>query len=168
MELETLKDLYLHELQDLFSAETQLVDALPKMAKAATSRNLAQALEAHLAETNGHVERLEGILKRHNATTDGTKCNGMEGLIEEGDEIAKLKGNDEVRDAGIITAAQRVEHYEIAGYGGARAHAEILGDAEGAKALQTTLDEEGAANKKLTALAKTVINSAAGRSPNQS
>jgi len=167
MELETLKDLYLHELQDLYSAETQLVEALPKMAEAATSRNLAQAFEMHLSETNGHVKRLETILESHNASTSGAKCKGMEGLIKEGDEIGKAKGNDEVRDAGLIGAAQRVEHYEMAGYGAARSHAEVLGDSEGAQALQATLDEEGAANKKLTALAKTVINSAAHKSPDQ-
>ncbi len=165
MELETLKDLYLHELQDLYSAETQLVEALPKMEEAATSRNLSQAFHMHLTETNGHVERLERILKSHDASTSGAKCKGMEGLIEEGDEIAKIEGSDEVRDAGLIGAAQRVEHYEIAGYGAARSHAEMLGDTEGAEALQMTLDEEGAANKKLTELAKTVINSAAHKSP---
>jgi ferritin-like metal-binding protein YciE len=158
MELETLKDLYIHELKDLYSAEKQLTKALPKMAKAATSDRLADGFRTHLDQTEEHVNRLEKILESQNASTRGAKCKGMEGLIEEGEEMIKQDAEDDVRDAGLISAAQRVEHYEIAGYGCARTYAELLGDTEGARLLQQTLDEEGATNKKLTELAKTLIN----------
>jgi ferritin-like metal-binding protein YciE len=158
MELETLKDLYIHELKDLFSAENQLIKALPKMAKAATNKSLADGFKTHLTETKEHVIRLERILKSHDESTRGPKCKGMEGLIKEGQDMIDEDAEDEVRDAGLISAAQRVEHYEIAGYGSARTYAELLGDTQGAKALQQTLDEEGATDKKLTKLAKTVVN----------
>ena len=158
MELETLKDLYIHELQDLYSAEKQLTKALPKMAKAATSDRLADGFRMHLDQTEEHVNRLEQILESQDASTRGAKCKGMEGLIEEGEEMIDEDAEDEVRDAGLISAAQRVEHYEIAGYGCARTYAELLGDTKGARLLQQTLDEEGATNKKLTELAKTLIN----------
>jgi ferritin-like metal-binding protein YciE len=158
MELETLKDLYIHELKDLYSAENQLIKALPKMAKAATNKSLAEGFKTHLTETKEHVIRLERILKSHDESTRGPKCKGMEGLIKEGQDMIDEDAEDEVRDAGLISAAQRVEHYEIAGYGSARTYAELLGDTQGAKALQQTLDEEGATDKKLTKLAKTVVN----------
>jgi ferritin-like metal-binding protein YciE len=158
MELETLKDLYIHELKDLYSAENQLIKALPKMAKAATNQSLAEGFKTHLKETEEHAVRLERILKRHDETTRGPKCKGMEGLIEEGQGMIDEDAEDEVRDAGLISAAQRVEHYEIAGYGSARTYADLLGDKEGATLLQQTLDEEGATDKKLTKLAKTVVN----------
>src|SRR3954470_6753624 len=158
MELESLQDLYIHELKDLYSAEKQLTKALPKMAKAATHEQLAAGFKLHLEETKEHAERLERILKSHDETTRGPKCQGMEGLIAEGDEMIKEEADDEVRDAGLISAAQRVEHYEIAGYGCARTYAELLGDKEGARLLKTTLDEEAATDKKLTKLAKSVIN----------
>src|SRR5256714_898416 len=158
MELETLKDLYVHELKDLYSAENQLIKALPKMAKAAKSRKLASGFKNHLEQTKRHAKRLEQILKSHEQSTRAPKCEGMQGLIAEGDKMAKEDAEDEVRDAGLIAAAQRVEHYEIAGYGCARTYAELLGDTEGARLLQQTLDEEGATNKKLTELAKTLIN----------
>jgi ferritin-like metal-binding protein YciE len=158
MEMETLKDLYIHELKDLYSAENQLIKALPKMAKAATNKSLADGFKTHLAETKEHAVRLERILKSHDESTRGPKCKGMEGLIEEGQDMIDEDAEDEVRDAGLISAAQRVEHYEIAGYGSARTYAELLGDMQGAKALQQTLDEEGATDKKLTKLAKTVVN----------
>jgi ferritin-like metal-binding protein YciE len=158
MELATLKDLYIHELKDLYSAEKQLTKALPKMAKAATSEKLADGFRMHLDQTEEHVNRLEKILDRQEATTRGAKCKGMEGLIEEGAEIIEEDADDDVRDAGLIAAAQRVEHYEIAGYGCARTYAELLGDSEGAKLLQQTLEEEGATDKKLAELAKTLIN----------
>jgi ferritin-like metal-binding protein YciE len=158
MELQTLKDLYVHELKDLYSAEKQLTKALPKMAKAAASERLADGFRVHLGQTEEHVNRLEKILERHDASTRGAKCKGMEGLIEEGEEMIEEDAEDEVRDAGLIAAAQRVEHYEIAGYGCARTYADLLGDTEGARLLQQTLDEEGATNKKLTELAKTLIN----------
>jgi ferritin-like metal-binding protein YciE len=161
MELESLKDLYIHELKDLYSAEKQLTKALPKMAKAATNEELATGFEEHLEQTEEHVNRLEQILKSHDETTRGPKCKGMEGLIEEGSEIIEEDAEDEVRDAGLISAAQRVEHYEIAGYGCARTYAELLGDKRGAQLLQKTLDEEGETDKKLTKLAKATINLAA-------
>lgn len=161
MELSTLKDLYIHELKDLYSAEKQLIKALPKMAKAATNPDLAAGFEQHLEETKEHAVRLEKILKSHDQSTRGPKCKGMEGVIEEGSEIIEEEAEDEVRDAGLIAAAQRVEHYEMAGYGTARTYAELLGDKEGAKLLQTTLDEEGATDKKLTKLATSAINAAA-------
>ncbi|MEY2563439.1 MAG: hypothetical protein QOH88_1632 [Verrucomicrobiota bacterium] len=158
MELETLRDLYIHELKDLYSAESQLIKALPKMAKAATNRQLAAGFNQHLEQTRRHATRLEQILKSHDESTRGPKCEGMEGLIAEGDKMAKEDAENEVRDAGLIAAAQRVEHYEIAGYGCARTYAQLLGDRKGAKSLETTLKEEGATDKKLTKLAKSVIN----------
>jgi ferritin-like metal-binding protein YciE len=158
MELETLKDLYVHELKDLYSAENQLIKALPKMAKAANNRQLAAGFNQHLEQTKRHAKRLELILKSHDESTRGPKCEGMEGLIAEGDKMAKEDAEDEVRDAGLIAAAQRVEHYEIAGYGCARTYAQLLGDKKGARALDITLREEGATDKKLTKLARSVIN----------
>ena len=165
MELETLKDLYIHELKDLYSAENQLIKALPKMAKAARNRQLAAGFNQHLEQTKRHAKRLEQILKAQDASTRGPKCEGMAGLIAEGDKMAKEDGEDEVRDAGLIAAAQRVEHYEIAGYGCARTYAQLLGDKKGAKALDLTLREEAATDKKLTGLAKSVINLRAKKVP---
>jgi ferritin-like metal-binding protein YciE len=156
MELETLKDLYIHELKDLYSAENQLIKALPKMAKAATNPKLADGFKKHLEETKEHAARLEKILKSHDESTRGPKCKGMEGVIEEGDEMIEEDAEDEVRDAGLISAAQRVEHYEMAGYGTARTYANLLGDNAGARLLQKTLDEEGATDKKLTKLAESI------------
>ena len=158
MELETLQDLYITELKDLYSAEKQLIKALPKMAKAATNADLAAGFKLHLEETKEQAARLEKILKSHDETTRGPKCKGMEGVIAEGDEMIEEDADDDVRDAGLISAAQRVEHYEIAGYGCARTYAEMLGDKEGATLLKTTLDEESATDKKLSKLAKSVIN----------
>jgi ferritin-like metal-binding protein YciE len=163
MELQTLKDLYLHELKDLFSAEQQLVKALPKMAKAASNKELAAGFQEHLEQTRGHAQRLEQILSSHKATTRGPKCKGMEGLVAEGAEMIEEEADDEVKDAGLIAAAQRVEHYEMAGYGTARAYAELLGDQEGAKLLQTTLEEERQTDQKLSKLAKSAINVAAAK-----
>jgi ferritin-like metal-binding protein YciE len=158
MELETLKDLYLHELKDLFSAEQQLVKALPKMAKAASNKELAGGFQTHLEQTKEHAQRLQQILTSHKATTRGPKCKGMEGIVAEGAEMIEEEADDEVKDAGLISAAQRVEHYEMAGYGTARAYAELLGDQEGARLLQTTLEEERQTDQKLTKLAKSAIN----------
>ena len=135
MELETLKDLYIHELKDLYSAENQIIKALPKMAKAATSAKLVSGFNKHLEETKEHAARLEKILKSHDETTRGPKCKGMEGVIKEGDEMIKEDAEDDVRDAGLISAAQRVEHYEMAGYGTARTYAKLLGDNNGAKLI---------------------------------
>jgi ferritin-like metal-binding protein YciE len=158
MELETLKDLYIHELKDLYSAEKQIMKALPKMVKAATNKQLAAGFKEHLEQTKEQVARLEKILASHDESTRGPKCEGMEGLIKEGEEMIEEDAEDEVRDAGLIAAAQRVEHYEIAGYGCARTYAELLGDSDGAELLQTTLTEESDTDKKLTNLAISVIN----------
>lgn len=158
MELETLQDLYIHELKDLYSAEKQLIKALPKMAKAATDETLAAGFKQHLEETKEHAARLEQLLKNHEASTRGPKCKGMEGLLKEGEEMIEEEADDAVRDAGLISAAQRVEHYEMAGYGCARTYAEALGDKEGVKVLQTTLNEEKATDQKLTEVATGLVN----------
>ena len=158
MELNNLKDLYILELKDLYSAETQIIKALPKMVKAASNRQLAAAFGAHLAQTRRQADRLEKLLKKHGESTRGPKCQGMEGVLKEGDEMLEEDAAPEVRDAGLIAAAQRVEHYEMAGYGCARTYAEGLGDTVGAKALATTLLEEERADQKLTKIAKAVVN----------
>ena len=163
MKLETLKDLYILELKDLYSAEKQIIVALPKMAKAATNAKLAAGFKEHLEQTREHVVRLEKILSSHGQTTRGPKCLGMEGALKEGAEMIAEEADEEVRDAGLIGAAQRVEHYEMAGYGCARTYAELLGDKEGAKLLQTTLNEEADTDKKLSKLATSVINIAADK-----
>lgn len=163
MKLETLKDLYILELKDLYSAEKQIIVALPKMAKAATNAKLAAGFKEHLEQTKEHAARLEKILTSHGQTTRGPKCLGMEGALKEGAEMIAEEADEEVRDAGLIGAAQRVEHYEMAGYGCARTYAELLGDKEGAKLLQTTLNEEADTDKKLSKLATSVINLAADK-----
>ena len=158
----TLRDLYLNELRDLYSAETQLIDALPKMAEAATSPALKKAFLAHLDETHLHAQRLEQIFSGLGEKPTGETCAAMKGLIKEGEEYVKAGGDDAVRDAGLIGAAQRVEHYEIAGYGTARALALRLSETQAAETLNTTLQEEGAADKKLTSIAETQVNATAG------
>src|SRR6478672_5143560 len=163
MELDTLKDLYIHELKDLFSAEQQLVKALPKMAKAASNKELAAGFQEHLEQTKGHAQRLEQILSGHQQTTRGPRCKGMEGIVAEGAEMIEEESDDEVKDAGLIAAAQRVEHYEMAGYGTARTYAELLGDKEGAKLLGLTLEEERQTDQKLSKLAKSAVNVAAAK-----
>jgi ferritin-like metal-binding protein YciE len=163
MELQTLKDLYIHELKDLFSAEQQLVRALPKMAKAASNQELAAGFQEHLEQTKGHAQRLEQILSSHKQSTRGPKCKGMEGIVAEGAEMIEEEAEVEVKDAGLIAAAQRVEHYEMAGYGTARTYAELLGDQEGAKLLGLTLEEERQTDQKLSKLAKSAVNVAAAK-----
>ncbi|MGA8657711.1 MAG: ferritin-like domain-containing protein [Chthoniobacterales bacterium] len=163
MELATLRDLYVHELKDLYSAENQLIKALPKMAEAANNTKLSSGFREHLEQTKGHAERLEKILSDHKQSTRGARCKGMEGIVAEGAEMIEEEADAEVKDAALISAAQRVEHYEIAGYGTARTYAELVGDKEGAKLLQTTLQEEEETDKKLTALAKSSINVAAAK-----
>jgi ferritin-like metal-binding protein YciE len=158
MKHESLRDLYVDELKDLYSAENQLLVALPKMAKAVSDAKLRKAFEHHLEETRGHVERLEQVFKTLDASPKGKKCKAMEGLIEEGKEVMDEDFEPPVRDAALIAAAQRVEHYEMAGYGCVRTYARLLGDGIAAGLLQKTLDEEGAADKKLTDLAESVIN----------
>jgi ferritin-like metal-binding protein YciE len=163
MELQTLKDLYIHELKDLFSAEKQLVKALPKMAKAASNKELADGFQEHLEQTKGHAQRLEQILSSQQQTTRGPKCKGMEGIVAEGAEMIEEEADNEVKDAGLIAAAQRVEHYEMAGYGTARTYAELLDDKEGAKLLGLTLEEERQTDQKLSKLAKSAVNVAAAK-----
>jgi ferritin-like metal-binding protein YciE len=165
MKLKTLQDLFLHELKDLYSAEGQLVKALPKMAKAATNEELKAGFEEHLEQTKMHVERLDQIAESLELKLTGHKCKAMEGLVEEGSELISEDAEDAVRDAGLIGAAQRVEHYEIAGYGTARALAECLGFDEAANLLSETLDEEKATDEKLTELAESTINAEAAESP---
>jgi ferritin-like metal-binding protein YciE len=161
MKLNTLKDLYFHELKDLFNAEQQIVKALPKMMKAAASKELAAGFEEHLAQTKEHVQRLEQILSGHEQTTRGPKCKGMEGLLAEGAEMIEQEADDEVKDAGLIAAAQRVEHYEMVGYGTTRTYAGLLDDQEGVNLLSLTLEEEKQTDQKLSKLAKSSINLAA-------
>lgn len=154
--LNSLKDLLIEELKDLYSAETQLVRALPKMAKAATNTDLQDGFTVHLEQTKGHVARLERALEILGESPKGKTCHAMEGLIEEGKEAIDGTGADAVKDANLIGAAQRVEHYEIAAYGTARAFAEAVGADAVAKLLKATLDEETATDRKLTSLAETV------------
>jgi|SRR4051812_32032727 len=157
-EMNPLQELLIDELKDIYNAETQIVKALPKMAKAASSPDLKRAFEKHLIETKRHVERLDQIGSALDVKMTGKKCYGMEGLIEEGKEIMEEDLDENAIDAGLIGAAQKVEHYEIAAYGTARTHASLLGLNKIAKLLQQTLDEEGATDKKLTALAESIIN----------
>ena len=156
--MSTLEDLFVDLLKDLYSAEKQLVKALPKMAKAAQASDLQKAFHDHLTQTDGHVERLEQIFSDLEASPRGKKCVGMEGLIEEGSEIMQANADPDVMDAGLIAAAQKVEHYEIASYGTVRTWAQQLGYDRAARLLQDTLDEEGEANKKLTAIAESHVN----------
>ena len=158
MKLDSLKKLYLEELRDLYSAETQLVKALPKMVKGASSAELKQAFENHLEQTKEHVERLNEIFDRLDEKPTGKTCQAMKGLIEEGSEMLEEEGEKSVIDAGLIGAAQRVEHYEIASYGTVRTFANLLGEEEAADLLQETLDEEGETDKELSALAEGIVN----------
>ena len=161
MKLKTLNDLLHHELKDLYSAENQLVKALPKMAKAATNEDLKAGFEEHLEQTRGHVDRLNTIAEKLGVKLTGHKCKAMEGLVEEGADMIDEDAEDTVRDAGLIGAAQRVEHYEIAGYGTAKALAMQLGEDEIAGILEETLNEEKETDEKLTELAETAVNAAA-------
>lgn len=153
------EDLLAEEIKDLYSAETQLIKALPKMAKAASNPDLASAFESHLEETKGHVERLKEVSELLGITPTGKTCKAMQGLIEEGDETIKEKGVPSFKDLALITAAQKVEHYEISGYGSARALAKRIGLKDVVKLLQTTENEEGAADKKLTTIAEDLYSS---------
>ena len=156
MDMESLKDLFVDELKDLYSAENQILKALPKMIKKATSKELKSGFEQHLKETEVHVERLETIFKELEESPRGKKCKGMEGVIADGKELMEEDAEPEVMDAGLIGAAQHVEHYEMAGYGSARDFAKMLGLSEVASLLEETLEEEKAADKKLTAVASGV------------
>jgi ferritin-like metal-binding protein YciE len=156
--IKTLEDLYTDMLKDLYSAEKQLVNALPKMAKAAQSPDLQKAFQNHLKQTEGHVDRIERIFSDMEGSPRGKKCMGMEGLVGEGKELLQEDIDPNVIDAGLIAAAQKVEHYEIASYGTVRAWAERLGRNRAAQLLQQTLDEESAANEKLTQIAESQAN----------
>jgi ferritin-like metal-binding protein YciE len=151
-----LKHLYVEELKDLYNAENQLVKALPKMAKAATSDELRSGFEEHLEQTKGHVARLETIFKNLGESPKGKKCKGMEGLITEGSEMIEEDPDPEELDAGLISAAQRVEHYEIAGYGCVIAYAKLLGEEDAAELLHQTLEEEKETDQKLTQLSEQI------------
>lgn len=158
MKLKSLADLFQHELKDLYSAENQLLKALPKMSKAATHEELKAAFDEHLGQTKEQVNRLQQIAKDLDFALTGHKCKAMEGLVEEGAELIDEDADDAVRDAGLIGAAQRVEHYEIAGYGTARALAQLLGYEDAVELLEETLNEEKETDEKLTELAESVIN----------
>jgi ferritin-like metal-binding protein YciE len=158
MQMQDLQDLYIEELRDLYNAEKQLVKALPKMARKASHDELKQAFTTHLEETKGHVDRLEQIFEKLGKRAGGKTCKAMQGIVEEGKEMMEEDAEPEVLDAALIAAAQRAEHYEIAAYGTVRTYAKLLGDNQAAKLLQTTLDEEGKTDKKLTQLAESSIN----------
>jgi ferritin-like metal-binding protein YciE len=162
MQKDSLRDVYIDELRDLYNAETQLVKALPKMAKASSNDQLRQGFEEHLRQTSEHVSRLEQIFEQLGEKASGKKCLGMEGLVKEGAEIIKEDFSDEVKDAGIIGAAQRVEHYEIAAYGTVRAFAGLLGESEAVSLLEETLNEEKQTDQKLTQLAEEINPLAVG------
>lgn len=156
--MNSLKDLFVHEIKDLYSAETQLTEALPKMAEKATDENLKTAFNSHLKETRSQKERLEKIGQMLDIDIKGEKCEAMEGLIREGREALEMKGDNEVRDAALIGAAQRVEHYEMAGYGTARNYAKRLGFDDAANMLEETLSEEKGADAKLNDIAVSRVN----------
>jgi len=158
MEMSNLQDLLVENLKDLYSAENQILKALPKAAKKVENDQLRMALEEHVEQTRGHVERLEQVLSKMGEKGGGKKCHGMEGLLEEAKELLGEDAEPEVLDAGLIVDCQKVEHYEIAGYGSAVTFAKLLGNDEAARLLSQTLDEEKAADQKLTAIAESSIN----------
>lgn len=158
MEFNSFKDLFTNQIEDLYDAEQRLTKALPKMAEAANSNQLRQAIQHHLTETQGHVSRLETIFREIGMEPKRETCDAMKGLISEGEDMVKAKGDPDIKDAAIIGAAQRVEHYEIAGYGTARAFALRLGLRQAADLLQQTLNEESAADRKLTQIAEGNVN----------
>jgi ferritin-like metal-binding protein YciE len=157
-DLNSFKDLFVNQIEDLYDAENRLTKALPKMADAANSSQLKQAIQHHLTETQGHVSRLETIFRELNLEPKRETCEAMKGLVAEGEEMIKAKGDPDVKDAALIAAAQRVEHYEISGYGTARAFARRLGMTQAANLLQQTLSEEEAADRKLNQIAESSVN----------
>jgi ferritin-like metal-binding protein YciE len=161
MRLDSLKKLYIQELRDLYSAENQIVKAFPKMVKAANAPELQEAFQSHLGETKNHVTRLTTVFQNLGVSPKGKSCKGMEGLLAEGAELMDEDADPEVLDAGLIAAAQRVEHYEMAGYGTVRTYARLLRDSEAEELLQEPLDEEGNADKKVTDIAEHVVNAEA-------
>ena len=156
MEINSLRELYVEQLRDLYDAENQLIKALPKMAKEASSDELRQGIEEHLEQTRGHAERLEQIFEQLGEKPKGKKCKGMQGLLEEGKETLEEDMEEDTKDAAIIAAAQRVEHYEISGYGTARTYANLLSENEAAELLEETLNEEKETDQKLTQLAEEI------------
>jgi len=158
MKLESLHDLYLNELQDIYGAEEQILKALPKVIEKTTTPELRQALSNHLQETRGHVSRLEQIFEMHGEEAKKQKCKGMQGVLSEGDDLIGHDAPPQVRDAAIISACQRVEHYEMAVYGTLRTYAQQMGHERAAALLQQTLNEETAADQKLTNIAATRVN----------
>jgi ferritin-like metal-binding protein YciE len=156
MEMESLRDLFVEQLKDLYSAENQIIKALPKMIKAASSEELKSAFQEHLEQTKGQVERLDQIFEELDESPRGKKCKGMEGLIAEGKELLEEDAEEDVLDAGLIASAQHVEHYEIAGYGCVRTYAQLLGMDKAAKLLQQTLDEEKETDELLSGLAENI------------
>jgi ferritin-like metal-binding protein YciE len=166
MSMESLKDLLVHDLKDLRDAEKQIIRALPKMADAASAPALRKALGEHLEVTKKQLDRLDQILEEWGESPGRKKCKGMQGLIKEGEELLEEEAEPSVLDAGLVTAAQKVEHYEMAAYGSARAYAAVLGDADVTRLLQRSLDEEGEADKTLTAIAERMINARAAAEGN--
>jgi ferritin-like metal-binding protein YciE len=161
--MQKLEDLFIDSLKDLYDAESQIVSAMPKMIEAANSQDLKNGFKEHLEVTRRQHKRLEDIFKEMKEDPKGKKCVGMQGLIREGEEIIKEAGDPDVRDAGLIAAAQKIEHYEIAGYGTVRAYAQALGHQNYAQLLNETLQEEGQTDKKLTAMAEGHINAQSKR-----
>ncbi|MFO7537764.1 MAG: ferritin-like domain-containing protein [Chloroflexota bacterium] len=153
MKVQNLNDLYVHQLKDLYSAESQLIEALPKMVDAASDKELKEAFQNHLQQTRQHKEKVQSLLQELESNPTSTKCKGMEGLIEEGSEAIKMEGDQAARDAALIAAAQRVEHYEIAGYGTVRSYAQELGYKESANTLEAILKQESETDELLTRLA---------------
>lgn len=163
-EFNNFEDLFREQIEDLYDAEQRLTEALPKMAEAANSSQLKRAFQDHLTETQGHVSRLEQIFREINTDPKRTTCLAMKGLVAEGEEMIKAKGDPDIKDAALIAAAQRVEHYEISGYGSARAFARRLGLTQSVSLLQQTLDEEKAADEKLNTIAESSVNAQAAGS----
>jgi ferritin-like metal-binding protein YciE len=168
VQINSLHDLYVDELHDLYDAENQLIKALPKMADAANSEQLRQGFEEHLEQTRGHAQRLEQIFERLGEKPKGKKCKGMEGIVKEGSETLDEDMQEDTKDAAIIGAAQRVEHYEIAGYGTAKTHADLLGLDEDVRLLEQTLQEEKETDQKLTELAEKINVQAEGEADESS
>jgi len=168
MKMDSLRKLFVHTLKDSYSAENQLIEALPKMAKAATSPELAQGFRTHLEQTKEHARRIERIFEAMGGSPAGVHCKGMEGLIKEGDEVASDKeADDDVRDAGLIGATQKVEHYEIAAYGTVCAYAKLLGEDEALRLLHQSLEEEKQTDELLTQMAESQINPQANQPSGQ-
>lgn len=156
MQMSSLQDLYIHKLQDLYSAETQITQALPRMLEKMQNPELKQGMQLHLQQTEQHVQRLEQIMQKLGQQPGGVECKGMKGLLAEGQELMQQNMEPEVLEAGLIAAQQAVEHYEMAGYGTARTYAELLGDQNAAQMLDQTLQEEGQTDEKLTQVAKQI------------